>query len=151
MARLTSWLFRLIPLLLLPLAAGALAQQAPSLQARDVALVNRVTWGATPTELARAQTMGIDRYLLAQLHPAAQAPLPAEVQRRIDALSISTQSDEQARAAQIDIRQKAKDQSEEDKLSANRQARKMARERGAEVGERACGGRFTPPINCKTR
>jgi uncharacterized protein (DUF1800 family) len=137
MARLTSWLFRLAPLLLLPLATGALAQQASPQQAREAALVNRVTWGATPTELARAQTMGIDRYLLAQLHPAAQAPLPPEVQLRIDALSISQQSDEQARAAQIDIRQKAKDRSEEDKLSANRQARKMARERGAEVGERA--------------
>ena len=105
MARLTSWLFRLAPLLLLPLAAGALAEQASPQQARDAALVNRVTWGATPTELARAQTMGIDRYLLAQLHPAAQAPLPPEVQQRINALSISQQSDEQARAVQIDIRQ----------------------------------------------
>ncbi|KAG1536283.1 hypothetical protein G6F50_015103 [Rhizopus delemar] len=54
MARLTSWLFRLAPLLLLPLAAGALAEQASPQQARDAALVNRVTWGATPTELARA-------------------------------------------------------------------------------------------------
>ncbi|HEY9318135.1 MAG TPA: DUF1800 family protein, partial [Achromobacter sp.] len=99
MASPIAWLLRFAPLLLLPLAGGVLAQQDTQSQAREAAIVNRVTWGATPTELARASKLGIDRYLQAQLHPAAQDKLPEAVQRRIDALAISRQSDEDARAA----------------------------------------------------
>lgn len=132
-----SWLFRIAPLLLLPLATGVLAQQESPLQSRDVALVNRVTWGATPAELARAQKTGIDRYLHAQLHPAAQDKLPDAVQRRIDTLSISRQSDEEARAIQIDIRQKAKKLPEEQMPEVNRKARQMSIQRAADVNERA--------------
>jgi uncharacterized protein (DUF1800 family) len=137
MARLTSWLFRLAPLLLLPLAAGALAEQASPQQARDAALVNRVTWGATPTELARAQTMGIDRYLFAQLHPPAQDRLPSEVSKRISALSISRQSDEDARTIQIDMRRMAKKLPEDQRPPINRDARLISTRRGADVNERA--------------
>ncbi|NMK49543.1 DUF1800 domain-containing protein [Achromobacter sp. Bel] len=137
MARLTSWLSRVFPLALLPLAVGAFAQQEIQPQARDAALVNRVTWGATPAELAGAQKMGIDRYLQAQLHPTAPDKLPAAIQRHVDALSISRQSDEDARTIQIAIRQKAKELPEDEKLQANREARQIANQRAADVNARA--------------
>ena len=86
-----------MPLLLLPLAAAALAQPPAADPAREAALVNRITWGATPAELARIRELGPERYLQAQLHPAPGAALPPEVQRRIDALPISRQSDEMRR------------------------------------------------------
>ena len=98
------------PLLLLPLAAAALAQPPAADPAREAALVNRITWGATPAELARIRELGPERYLQAQLHPAPGAALPPEVQRRIDALPISRQSDEDAQAEQRRLRQDAKDQ-----------------------------------------
>ena len=97
-----------MPLLLLPLAAAALAQPPAADPAREAALVNRITWGATPAELARIRELGPERYLQAQLHPAPGAALPPEVQRRIDALPISRQSDEDAQAEQRRLRQDAK-------------------------------------------
>ena len=42
--------------------------------AREAALVNRITWGATPAELARIRELGPERYLQAQLHPAPAPP-----------------------------------------------------------------------------
>ncbi|CAB3630316.1 DUF1800 domain-containing protein [Achromobacter pestifer] len=137
MAWKTSWLHRFAPLLLLPLAINAIAQQAPQSLARDAALVNRVTWGATPAELERARNMGIDHYLREQLRPARQDNLPAEIQRRIDALSISQQSDDAARAIQITLRQQSRKLPEDEKFAANRKAHQMSLARAAEVNERA--------------
>lgn len=45
-------------------------------RALDAALVNRITWGATPAELTRMRAMGPQRYLQAQLHPDPKAPCP---------------------------------------------------------------------------
>ncbi|MGH8816368.1 MAG: DUF1800 domain-containing protein, partial [Achromobacter pestifer] len=137
MAWKTSWLHRFAPLLLLPLAINAMAQQAPQSLARDAALVNRVTWGATPAELERARNMGSDHYQREQLRPARQDNLPAEVQQRIDALSISQQSDETARAIQITLRQQSKKLPEDEKFAAARNARQMSISRAADVNERA--------------
>ncbi|WP_457987090.1 DUF1800 domain-containing protein [Achromobacter denitrificans] len=124
-------------MLLLFLSAGALAQPESASRARDAALVDRVTWGATPAELARIREMGAERYLDAQLHPAARDALPPEVQQRIDALSISRQSDEAARATQLDMRQKAENLPADENLKARRAARQFALKRAAEVGDRA--------------
>ncbi|WP_313462224.1 DUF1800 domain-containing protein [Achromobacter sp.] len=137
MARLTAELLRCTPLLLFPLAAGAIAQQESDSPTRDAVFVNRVTWGATSTELARARQMGLDRYLQAQLHPEPQDNLPAEVQQRIDALSISRQSDEDTRAIQIDMRRKASALPNDEKMKSNLEARQMAYRRAAEVNQRA--------------
>lgn len=137
MAWSTSWLYRFAPLLFLPLAMNAIAQQDPKALARDAALVNRVTWGATPTELERARRMGIDHYLREQLRPAREDKLPAEVQQRIDALSISQQSDEDARTMQLSLRQQFKTLPQDEKLAANRKARQLSVGRAAEVNERA--------------
>jgi len=124
-------------LLLLPLSAGALAQSNADAQAREAALVNRITWGATPAELARIRKMGVERYLQAQLHPSAQGGLPAEVQKRIDALSISQASDEAARATQLAMREKASKLPPDEKLKGMRAARQFSIRRAAEVSDRA--------------
>ncbi len=125
------------PLLLLFLSAGALAQPDAGAKARDAALVDRVTWGATPSELARIRQMGAERYLRAQLHPSEQDALPAEVQQRIDALSISRVSDEAARATQLGMRQKAEKLPPDQKLKAMREARQFSIRRASEVSDRA--------------
>lgn len=49
---------------------------------------NRITWGATPSTVEHLQTTGFTAYLAAQLHPANAAELPAEVQAKIDGMTI---------------------------------------------------------------
>lgn len=132
-----SHLLRAAPLLLLPLAASALAQPDLDAQAREAALVNRMTWGATPSELARIQKMGTERYLQAELRPAPGDKLPPEVQERIDALSISRHSDEDARATQLDMRAEAKKLPPDEQQKAMREARQFSLRRAAEVNQRA--------------
>ena len=55
----------------------------------DLALLNRVTWGATPSSAAALRTLGTERWLDAQLHPAPGDRLPPEAQAEIDALPLS--------------------------------------------------------------
>lgn len=147
------FLRRLAPLLLLPLAAQAAsaAPGAPHIaaaavtapgrdadaRALDVALVNRITWGATPAELARLHELGAARYLQAQLHPDPQARLPPAVQQRIDALSISRQSAEDALAQQRAMRKDAKDAAPDPKQEAQRDARAISRQRADDTASRA--------------
>jgi uncharacterized protein (DUF1800 family) len=67
-------------------AAPALA--APS--AHTVALVNRVTWGQSPSAVADAEQMGEDRWLERQLHPRADDRLPAAAEAAIAAMPTTT-------------------------------------------------------------
>ncbi|MCG2603641.1 MAG: DUF1800 domain-containing protein [Achromobacter sp.] len=106
-------------------------------QALDAALVNRITWGATPAELARMRELGPQRYLQAQLHPDPGARLPAAVQQRIDALSISRQSAEDAHAEQRGLRQGAKDAAPDARQQAQRDARAISRQRADDTASRA--------------
>jgi uncharacterized protein (DUF1800 family) len=63
------------------------AEPAPAtLSAHDLALLNRITWGATPSSAAEMARMGARRWLQAQLHPPADDRLPAAVQAEIDAM-----------------------------------------------------------------
>jgi uncharacterized protein (DUF1800 family) len=140
---------RLAPLALLPLAvqaapsgpAPATADPAPAstrdAPAQDAALLNRITWGATPADLARLRELGAARYLQAQLHPDPHARLPPAVQQRIDALSISRQSADDALAEQRAIRQDAKDAAPGPKQDAQRDARAIARQRADDTATRA--------------
>jgi uncharacterized protein (DUF1800 family) len=68
---------------------AAPATRAADLNARDLALLNRVTWGATSASAADLQHMGADRWLDRQLHPPSNDRLPPEAQAQIDALPIS--------------------------------------------------------------
>jgi uncharacterized protein (DUF1800 family) len=79
----------------LVLAAALIAGSAPggafAASTPDVApLVDRVTWGDTSQSVAEAERLGPERWLKQQLHPPAQAVLPAPVQAQIDSLRIST-------------------------------------------------------------
>lgn len=67
---------------------GLLAGAAPPEGAtRDVALLDRVTWGATPSAVAAAR--GGSDLIEAQLRLGPDAPLPAAAQAQIDAMEIA--------------------------------------------------------------
>jgi uncharacterized protein (DUF1800 family) len=69
-----------------PLGAAAAAPE------HDLAMVNRLTWGASGSSVADFQRLGFDRWVRAQLHPSASDALPPTVQAEIDALPITHQS-----------------------------------------------------------
>jgi hypothetical protein len=91
------------------LAVGALqAEPDHSPQsARDVAFVDAVTWGVTPSTMAAFTAVGKEKWLQSQLHPAADARLPDAAEAEIDALpmlhksvfELATKFDAQARTA----------------------------------------------------
>ncbi len=80
-------LHRLFLVTALVCASSNDAWSAPS--ASTIALVDRITWGRTSASVAEADRVGADRWLKQQLHPAADASLPAPVQAQIDAMRIS--------------------------------------------------------------
>ncbi|MEO8155247.1 MAG: DUF1800 domain-containing protein [Rhizobacter sp.] len=51
-------------------------------------LINRISWGATDTELARIRQLGATAYIDQQLHAAANNTLPAAAQAQIESLRI---------------------------------------------------------------
>ncbi len=76
---------------MLALLVASPAQASPaSATAADaeLALVNRLTWGANATEMQRIQAMGAERWLQAQLHPAAGDHLPPRALDEIAALPL---------------------------------------------------------------
>src|SRR5256885_131988 len=92
---------RLFPVALAFLAACASAPRAPverpasapiawpdDSRALQLKVLNRVAWGASRSSAAEIARLGSGRWLDAQLHPSS-APLPPELQGRIDAMTIS--------------------------------------------------------------
>jgi uncharacterized protein (DUF1800 family) len=88
---------RLVHIALLPILATiaalafagemAAADQMPKKPtARDLALIDAVTWGVAPSTVDAFEAMGSQRWLQAQLHPQAVAPLPDAAKAQIDAL-----------------------------------------------------------------
>lgn len=74
-------------------AACAMAQPAAARDSdADIALLNRLTWGANASELQRIRAMGAEAWLQAELHPPAQDRLPPRAQAMIDALPILRRS-----------------------------------------------------------
>jgi len=57
-------------------------------RAVELQVLNRVSWGANSSSAADIARLGTGRWLDSQLRPA-RAPLPAEMQARIDAMTIS--------------------------------------------------------------
>jgi len=55
-----------------------------------VALLDRVSWGATGSSLQAIRSEGTQRWLHDQLHPPREAPLPPPIAQQIAALSIET-------------------------------------------------------------
>lgn len=70
-------------------------------QVDAVLLVNRITWGVSPSLMRHVDeidvTRGVTRYLAQQLHPSAQtaSALPAEIQAQLAALTITQRPLEQ--------------------------------------------------------
>ncbi len=75
----------LIMMVVLMTATHCLADTA-EMSARDMALVNRLTWGASQSEWSRIKATGMEHWLQDQLHPAPGDHLPAHVTAQIDAL-----------------------------------------------------------------
>jgi len=71
----------------LALAGPALA--AAPLKPVDLALLNRVTWGANAADAAELGALGPERWLQRQLHPSPADRLPPAAQAQIDAVPIS--------------------------------------------------------------
>ena len=89
--------------------------------AADLALLNRVTWGIDSAAMAEWGRLSRRDYLQAQLHPAANARLPAGAQAQIDALSLFQKT---MPAWVVDMEQRRRDA---DAL-ANDDARKTAQQ-----------------------
>ena len=98
----------------LALLGGALAAPAETrkadvvvLSARDLNLLNRLTWGVNPSIAQEFASLGPDKFLDRQLHPPPVSKLPADARAAIDALGIShsllvtfvADIDQQAKAA----------------------------------------------------
>jgi len=66
-------------------------KSAPPREMTDIDLVNRVTWGANESSLAKLRAMGVKKWLDWQLHPTVADRLPPAVQTQIDAMAISKQ------------------------------------------------------------
>jgi len=74
------------PLLFAAALGTGSAASADSLSAHDLALVNRITWGATPSSVAQMQRLGASRWLDRQLHPADSDDLPPAIRSQIAAM-----------------------------------------------------------------
>jgi uncharacterized protein (DUF1800 family) len=74
---------------------------------RDLALVDMITWGVTPSTMAAFRAAGREKWLQSQLHPLPGLRLPEEAQSQVDTLALvqkssfdlATKFDAQARAA----------------------------------------------------
>lgn len=91
-----------------------------------VALVNRLTWGETPSAVAEIERIGADRWLDRQLHPAATDALPAAAQAQIDAMPVA-QTSMAALVVNMDAQNKAANQiTDPDQKKAAQQAYQQA-------------------------
>ncbi|MBW8812193.1 MAG: DUF1800 domain-containing protein [Caulobacterales bacterium] len=73
----------------LALAGAARAQAAAAVSAHDLALLNRLTWGASAPAATALQREGPRRWLDHQLRPGPDAALPDAARAQIDALPIA--------------------------------------------------------------
>ena len=62
---------------------------ARSGQPSDLLVLQRLTWGASPSSARQISALGAQRFIEQQLQPAATAALPAPIQAHIDQLTIS--------------------------------------------------------------
>jgi uncharacterized protein (DUF1800 family) len=83
------------------------AVNAAELKATDFALMDRLTWGVTPSAAEHLKAVGTDRWIEEQLHPSAVVALPPSVAAQIEAMpdvnklpfDIANAFDQQGRSA----------------------------------------------------
>lgn len=132
-------------LLLGTTASAALTACGGLPPAADIALdepqrlraVNRLGWGATQAQLAQVERLGWGRYVERQLKADPDAPLPAPIQARVDALGIS-QGEVATRvwAAESLRRRGDKDATEEERVAARKAYQEALGLAARETGER---------------
>jgi uncharacterized protein (DUF1800 family) len=69
--------------------AASAAPSPSALSPHDLALLNRISWGASQSSAAEMARLGPKRWLQEQLHPSSDDRLPPAAQAEIDALPIS--------------------------------------------------------------
>ncbi|WP_051134404.1 DUF1800 domain-containing protein [Methylocystis sp. ATCC 49242] len=75
------------------LAPAIVAAQTPAQpSARDVAMVDAVTWGVNGSSIDSYMALGPQRWLQAQLRPSGELNLPVAAQKQIDALRVTHES-----------------------------------------------------------
>jgi len=119
---------RLLVPLLLAGCATAPAPRAPQppiawpddSRAAQLQALNRVSWGANRSSAAEIASVGTGAWLAAQLQPA-RAPLPPDIQARIDEMSISKRSLVDL-ATDFDSRRRALQKAAPEERKAERQA-----------------------------
>lgn len=74
------------------LLTGCATGAEPATDPHDLQLANRISWGVDSATLQALHSMGRRDYVAAQLHPPAEARLPAAVQARIAALALQQRS-----------------------------------------------------------
>jgi len=116
----------LLSAIFLGVASQAAPVDAAPLTAHDLALVNRITWGASPSAVADIQKRGAEPWLSRQLHPAPTDQLPPEAQAEIDALPVGRMP-LAALVVQMDAQNKAANQiTDPDQKKAAQQAYNQA-------------------------
>ena len=98
---------------------------APADAAAQRAWLDRVSWGANADEARQVASLGVPRWLGAQLHPGP-ATLPAAAQAQIDAMRISRTPMEQLAGELEDQRKAADALADDDAKKAARQAYQQA-------------------------
>ncbi|MCB4803612.1 uncharacterized protein (DUF1800 family) [Methylobacterium brachiatum] len=83
----TAQLYLRVAFAAMLMAAGPLAAQTGASPAADVAFLDALTWGATPSAFAQLRRDGRARWLQAQLHPPVEPRLPPAAQAQVDALT----------------------------------------------------------------
>jgi uncharacterized protein (DUF1800 family) len=86
---------------------GATPSHAAELAPRDMALLDRLTWGINASSAAHLQAVGTERWLQEQLHPASDGALPDGARTQIEAMpdvhklpfDIAIAFDQQAKSA----------------------------------------------------
>jgi uncharacterized protein (DUF1800 family) len=97
---------RYAPLVLVT-AIFSSAVTAAELSPRELMLLDRLTWGVNASSAAHLQTVGVERWLQEQLHPASTGALPDAVRTQIEAMpdvhklpfDIAVEFDQRARSA----------------------------------------------------
>jgi uncharacterized protein (DUF1800 family) len=73
-------------LLATAMGAGGGSAHAAELNLRDMAMLDRLTWGVNASSAAHFQAVGAERWLSEQLHLVADAPLPEAARAQIEAM-----------------------------------------------------------------